>query len=247
MNVTSSMQNRKLAKITPNNSKKPWGVYLADNYTVVNETLKTGVIPDSSSNNRPAATTINVTKALHDNFKLPVIAGTTTAQVVFPPGSLPPIYTILSVTRYSTTINRNRIIVSPELNFTHSHYEGGNAKFYNNGVQVTSVLPGQPNSRLPESWCVSISTNSPLVDPINRAAINNIYMGIARAANTDANVSLGIGNSHHGTAGSYFESSFTDQSDFQFYALVIYDQGLTATEMSAVSTKYMNLMVNQNI
>lgn len=246
MNVTNSIHNRNLNKIPPDTtSKKPWGVYLADNYMAVNAT--SGYIPDSGSNNRSAATTTNVTKIDQAiNFKVPVLAGDVTAKIEFPAGSLPPTYTILSVTRYSSS-NRNRIIVSPNINFTHSHYENGNAKFYNDGTQITSVAPTQPNQRSVDSWCISISTNSTAVPIEYAAGINNTYIGVLKAGSTAANVALGINNSHFGNGGGENQALFLDKSDFQFYALVIYDQGLTVTEMTNLSTKYINFMQNPAI
>ena len=247
MNVTNSIHNRSLCKVPPDTtSKRPWGLYLADNYTIIDAT--SGYIPDSGSNSRPAATTTNVTKItnLDQNFKRPVLAGGITTKIKFPSGSLPTIYTILSVTRY-TGPNRNRILVSPDANFTHSHYETGNGKFYNNTSVSNLQLATNNNFRPLDAWCISISTNSIDVPLANACGINNNYFGINKAAPTPANYALGINNSRFGSSGQPSPNADTDMSDFQFYALVIYDQGLTVAEMTTLSTKYMDLLVDQAV
>lgn len=238
MNPVSSVFNRNMPANKTNLTKRPWAVYLADNYAEVNATLKTGIIPDVSSNNRSAATTLNVTKTSSTNYFPPILQGTTTSKIIFPNNSLPPTYTILCVSRYSTSVNRNRILASPNVNFTHGHYEGGNSKFYNNNTSVSN-LGSQPNSRSADSWCVAISTNSTITPLINACGVNNNYFGIGKAGTTTAiDAALGINNSRHGTGGQATTID-ADMSDFEFHALVIYDQGLTVEEMTALSATYM--------
>jgi hypothetical protein len=235
MNLVSSVFDRKM----PNKStKRPWAVYLADNYAEVDATLKTGIIPDVSINNRSAATTINVTKTFDSNYTLPIVAGGLTAKIAFPIGSLPPTYTILCVSRFSTGINRNRILASPNVNFTHGHYQGSNIKIFN--VNTMSNFNTSELSRTATSWCVAISTNSTGVPLINSCGVNNAYIGTFRPASGVVTETLCINNSKFGTGGQLAAAGQSlDMSDFQFHALVIYDQGLTVEEMTALSASHM--------
>lgn len=209
-------------------SKRPWAVYTSTNY---DDALK--IIRDSSGNARASATTSNVQYVVDSTFRAPILAGSTTSTILFPTGSLPINYTIASVARYKPGGTLNRIIASPTINFTHSHFNGFNALFYNDATTMSSF---STNIGSNTKWCVSISTNMASIAAPNQCSLNGQYIGLGSGLKGPmaANASLCINLSGYNTQGQ-FAATPSNQSDFQFYSLVIYDQALTVAEMTYLS------------
>lgn len=235
MNAVSTVHNKKANKafsgieFVPN--KYPWAVYLASSYDSASNTIL-----DSSINNRPAAVTTNLSYISDSSFRQSVLAGTTASTILFPTGSLPVNYTIGSVTRYTLGGTKRRVLSSSNVNFTHCHYEGYNSLFYNNS---TTMSPFNTNYGSSSKWCVAVSTNSANIATPYNCILNGQYIGTGIKLPDGASYQLSINLSHYYLG--RLLTTYSEQSDFQFYALVIYDQALTLSEMALLNS---NLSLN---
>lgn len=214
-------------------NKIPWAAYIASSYDSVSNTIS-----DSSGNNRAAAITTNLSYIYDPTFRQPILTGNTGSTILFPAGSLPVNYTLGSVTRYAPLGTNRRVLTSPNRNFTHPHFAGYNSLFFNN----SGTSPFGVNYGPATIWCVAVSTNSVNVTTPQICSLNGRYIGNGRVGPNGNGYQLCINLSHNDSTGSNTVSP-SDQSDFQFYALVIYDQALTAAEMTTLTTNLSRYVV----
>lgn len=196
--------------------KVPWGIYNAANWSGT-------TLPDTSGNNHHAVTSGVTRSTVSGNgatASITFLSGTTTNTILWPAGSIPTTATIASLTAYSPTGSKQRILTGGSENFIHGHYQGGGGYVYYGDrflQQVSRVA--SPN------WVGVVSTNSITATSPDNVLVN----GTARGTTTGG---FGGGDMRiNGTA--YY--NYGETSDFQFSQLIIWDQPLLASEMVTVS------------
>jgi len=199
-------------------SKKPWGIYLANNWS--NNTLY-----DTSGNNRNATTTGNITQKNEDGNgvigNINIISGGVNSQIIWPVGSIPANFTILSFTRYSGD-NRRRILSNDNVNggnFLHGHWERRSGVCHYDSWKIyTEENENKMN------WLCCIGKNGGTVPK------NILINGQAKATDSggNGNYTLCINKNPWG-----------ENSDWDLSFVIIWDQHLTDEEM-----RILNNMVN---
>ena len=199
-------------------NKKPWGIYSAADF--VNNGSGTYLLLDSSGNNRHATTfgTITQTTASGSGAagNVTYIYGNTAAGITWPAGSIPTNFTICSITKYNSEGNRNRILQSPSFNWLHGHH--GNKR----GVAHY------------EGWITSDSDTG-------TGPINNWLVFCSKNGSTNPNNviidGIALGRTGGGRGGGILTiNGNSEQSDWAFTYLIIWDQLLTDAELKGIST-----------
>jgi hypothetical protein len=205
--------------------KPPWGVYCANSF---NATTKT--IPDLMGIRGDAVCSANITNSSASGngaaATIKVLAGNSENTIVWPYGSIPYDFTVCSITRYTNTntATQKRILQGTK-NWLHGHYDNKLGFAYSEGF-VTEYYTGISVTKtnwLTMCWSSNndLSSNSVIANGIDRGtAITNRYIRNR----------LGI------NSGAYGQATATPElSDFAFSHVLIWDQGLTASELRIVS------------
>jgi hypothetical protein len=195
-------------------SVPPWARYSAETWV-----SSTNVLPDLTGNSRNA-TTVSLTKSGTTGagaiVQIQNLKGFTTSSIQFPTGSLPTTYTICSLTCYQAA-NRNRIITADN-GALFGHYAGNRGVVSNNGWQTSST-----NTTTVGNWLNMVYTNSGNISVPNNILVNSTGVATANTGTGNARLSInGIGS--------------TEQSDFRFSQLIIWNQALTLSQMNVLAT-----------
>jgi hypothetical protein len=203
-------------------NNKPWGIYFAEDFS--NNTLY-----DSSGNQRDAIiTTYNdiIKGSISGNGaigNINYIRGNTLSKVIWPSGSIPSRFTILSLTRYSGS-SKFRILScdSSRGNWLHGHWGNNRGVCHYDGWKTTSDSKGNI-----EDWLCCIGKNSDSIS--NNIIIDDKPMG------TNA-----------GGGGNYrlCINDFGENSDWELSCVIIWDINLTDEEckkLSKIIQLYLNL------
>lgn len=202
--------------------KRPWGKYSPSSYN-------NNLWSDESSNNRHATCVNIVPKITVGNGAsapsgISCLSGTIASSIVFPFGSLPSNYTICVVSRYSGSVNNQRILTdvgSTNVVLGHYGYFSPERGFiYDDGFKLRSADLNY-NDWL--SFCVIRGTSVPT--PYN-VLKDGIPVGQSQITNTSFG-SLGINTSTYG-----------EKSDFEICQLLIWDSALTSSELFLVSNAF---------
>jgi hypothetical protein len=206
---STAIVNKKLYKLFA--IKRPWACYFANDFYG-------SVLNDSSGNGRHATVIGTVTKTTASGNgaigNITYISGDTSSSIIFPAGSIPSTFTILSLTRY-TGGSRQRILQSETLNFIHGHWSGVKGVcFYGNDYGWVSTANSIGNI---DDWLCCIGKNSGNIPG------NILFEGIENGTKTG-----GSGNSSlRLNAGAYP----AETSDWALSCIMIWDQALTDQEM----------------
>ena len=208
---------------------QPWGIYFAGNYS--NNTLY-----DLSGNGRHAITSGTITSNIGNGNgaigNITYISGNTSSSVLWPLGSIPRTFTILSLTRYTGGTNK-RILQSSYPIYTedwvHGHDDNKRGVAYY-GVWKTNQISINPI----DNWLCFIGKNS--TNPPYNILIDDIPSGISEYR-------WGIGD------GGIYSLSINDEtyyknksSDWALSYVVIWDRHLSDEEMfynSKLLTNYL--------
>jgi hypothetical protein len=138
--------------------------------------------------------------------------------IILPPGSLPNIFTLCTMTRYNG-LNRRRIMDIYGTNSYHGH-QGGRREVisYNN---ITWTVTNSSRGVI-DNWLVACAKNSEGAP--NNALMDGVPVGVSNSSSITGNWQLGI------NTGSSQESS-----DFAFAHAMVWDEWLTDEEMRLVS------------
>jgi hypothetical protein len=222
-NFTNYDNNTEKKDISTNlfKSKKPWGIYLANNWS--NNTLF-----DTSGNNRNATTTGNITQKSVNGYgvigNINVISGGVNSQIIWPEGSIPANFTMLSFTRYSG--NSRRRILSNDIdshyqkgaNFLHGHWEQRSGVCHYNSWKIYT------NELSRNNWLCCIGKNGGTIP--NNILIDGQATG--KESGGSGNYTLAVNKNPWG-----------EHSDWDLSFVIIWDQHLTDEEM-----RILNNMVN---
>jgi hypothetical protein len=202
--------------------KRPWGKYSPSSYN-------NNLWRDESLNNRHATCVGIVPKITVGNGASAVLginclSGTIASSIVFPFGSLPANYTICVVSRYSGSVNSQRILTDVgSTNVVLGHYGYFSPEkpvIYDNGFQLRGFNQGNTDWL---SLCVIRGTSVPI--PYN-VIVDNVAVGISQITNTSFG-SLGVNTSTYG-----------EKSDFEIAHVIIWDYALTSSELFLVSNAF---------
>jgi len=202
--------------ITLINTKSPWGVYSATEYSNV-----TNLLYEIRGNGRNATVSGSLTPGSATGNgatgAIKFLNGTTTQTITWPSGSIPTAFTMAFITRYTNaSANQGRILGNSSSNPNTIIGHHGNKR----GV-----------SFITSAWVTPIANTG--------TATNWVNMVIKTGGTTPNNVLLD--GSPIGTATNTSTPSGTlginqwEQSDFGFSYLMIWDQALTDAEMVIVS------------
>ena len=192
----------------------PWGAYRAGHMNNSSSSLY-----DFTGNGRNATVT-NVVNVINNSSisGIPYIYGGTTARIIWPSRSIPSTFTICSITRYNGG-NRQRILDSSESNFLHGHYNGNSGCAH---YESWKTADAQSTAVVRDNWVVTVGTNSTSIATPNNIIVNGVPSGTA-----------------NGGAGGYKLSingnPYSQQSDFAFNHVLIWDQELTVAQMITIS------------
>jgi hypothetical protein len=202
--------------------KRPWGKYSPSSYN-------NNLWNDESLNNRHATCVGIVPKITVGNgasaaLGINCLSGTIASSIVFPFGSIPANYTICVVSRYSGTVNRQRILTdvgSTNLVLGHYGYYGAErGTIYDNGFKLRGSDINNTNWL---SLCVIRGTSVPI--PYN-VLVDNVAVGLSQITNTSFG-SLGVNTSTYG-----------EKSDFEICHVLIWDYALSSSELFLVSNAF---------
>jgi len=199
--------------------KKPWGIYFAENFA-------NNILYDTSGNNRHATTSGTILKSTSSGNgatgQITYIYGNTSSTVLFPVGSIPATFTILSLTRYNGGTNRRILTSATTGNFLHGHWNG------NSGVcHYDAWMTSSTSSITLNNWLCTIGKNNS-TNP-NNILINGIASGTASGGT--GNYRLGINNNQYG-----------ETSDWALSCVMIWDTILTDSEMQSLNTIITNYL-----
>jgi hypothetical protein len=209
-------------------AKQTWGRWHAVNWDAANNLWR-----DSSSNNRHTITTegtIQVAKAIiGDGARVPqtYLYGDVNAKLLFPPGSIPHSFTLCVMARYNGA-NKNRIFNSPTTDFMYGHWGSQRGRVY--WSSLGWVSEDQISGPLTD-WVIVCSKN-PGTFP-NNIIVNGALRGKS-STNFVANWQLSINRPN-------------EQSEWAVAHAMVWDTALTNSELSDVSTAWVNSLYNSSI
>jgi hypothetical protein len=203
------------------NSKPPWGIYAAESYS--NNTLYE--LRGNGRNATCSGVTLTNGNGYGATANIPYIYGTTTSKVTWPNGSIPSIFTVCSITRYTGTANNKRILNGTSGNWLHGHWSNYSGVCYYEAWKTSSV--NGPNNT---NWVITCGKNNG--NNPNNVLVNGSAKGTA-SGGTGGQTSMTINNS----------TAVNEPSDWAFSHVFIWDQTLTDDELKIVSTglsQYLN-------
>ena len=206
-------------------NEPPWA-----RYDVTGFNATTQVLSDLTSNGRNAictnafiATQINIING--SGTRLTSIVGPPNATIQFPPGSLPPVYTICFITRYrGTTANQKRILVNDLGNYF-GHFNGTRGGcFYGNQTLSNGITTAPAINFL--NMCINSSI--PARDNVLVNGVPNGLLNVPAVAPFASRLAINFGT--------------TEVSGWEICQLIIFDRSLTLIEMNVISSSFTNYL-----
>ena len=222
---------------------KPWGVYIAGHPQNTSDHLFDITGQGRHADIGGSGYTTGTSNGNGATVPIPYIGGTTLTTITWPTGSIPPSFTLSSITRVTTPSEKAVLMAyggsSTNIFFVHGHwyvsqsYSG--VAYYYNGSGVTGWKTKQPgvDATIPipsnlTDWLVMCGSNGTDTTPNNILA-NGTPVGTFNGG-TNAAGRLRINTN----------SQFA--SNFQFQQLVIWDVSLNNYQLSRISTLQNNYL-----
>jgi hypothetical protein len=222
----------------------PWGVYSAGNFSN-NPLYGDSILYDISGNERHATVkgviTSNYSSGNGATSNIKFISGNINSKIIWPVGSIPENYTILSLTRYATGTNK-KILVAKTLGYFedtwfHGHNNGNKGVCYYKGWKTSQTGLTSGNTT---DWVNVIGKNQNITP--NNILINGVNSGTNMGG--AGNLQLGINfDDNDWIYANYFISAVDNRSHWALSYVVIWDRHLTDDEMkynSALIQNYLN-------
>lgn len=202
--------------------KKPWGRYSASSWSGTSLTELGG---NSSRNATTSGVVSGTSSGNGANASVSYLTGRTIDSILWTSGSIPSIFTIFSITRYIVGGNQQRILQGTNNNWMHGHWDS-----FRGICNYRKLVSPYSNTGVKSDWLVCSGTNSTIVNVPNNVLLDGVPVGTALGLSTADDI-LSI-------------NGFNDAqpSDFSFSQLFIFDQALTANEMTIVSNALMNYL-----
>jgi len=207
--IDSDTIKKKMLKLITDNP--PWGIYISDD-------LNGNILKDRSGNKRDATTSGTITTKTSDGYgatgKISYITGGTNANIVWPNGSIPPIFTIMSLTRY-TGGSRGRIIESISGNWLHGHWNSRRGMCFYEGwkTQYDKSIGNLDN------WLCCIGNNGSDLNKPDNILLDGTPFGTDTRGT--GNYTLSLNKNPWGT----------ELSDWAFNSIIIWDKSLSKENM----------------
>ena len=206
----------------------PWGIYSASSWNGATNTL-----PELQGTGRDAITTgaVATGSAMGNGASAYVdyISGNNATSVQWPVGSLPTLFTLCTVTRYTGNRKYGRIIqgITTSIALGHWGVKRGIVFFSNSYKTQLTVSVGTLTN-----WLVVCGKNDD-VSVSGSVLLDGVASGIATGSGTiSSNSALGI---NYGTA-------LAESSDFAFSSLLIWNKTLSDSQMVSVSTQLLQML-----
>jgi hypothetical protein len=240
----------------------PWGIYFAGNFS-------NNILYDTSGNGRHATTTGTITKETKNGngatSNIKYISGDTTSSITWPSGSIPNNFTILSLTRYTSDIQK-KILVARKINdndeWYHGHNDGKKGVCYyqefktlSNGITTGNstdwiYIIGKNDGSIPSNININ-GVNS----GINSGGTGNLQLGINLTDNDWTLTYEYITRPYWVWYGSYGNIEYYTEtikkinyidtkSDWALSYIVIWDRHLIDEEITLVKTLISNYLNN---
>jgi hypothetical protein len=211
----------------PSTIPRPWGAYRAGHTNNTSTSLY-----DFTGNGRNATIsgTAIVNAIASGNgaaASVPYFTGTTATKIEWPSGSVPTTFTICSITRYNGG-TRKRIIDSSFGTVLNGHWDGKSGIAYYGGFKT---LQSQSTAVSRDDWVVMCGTNDSAISNPNNIITNGVASGSASG----------------GTGGVTLYINRDESSDFAFQQVLIWDKGLTVSQLTTISSTLMNYLSFGNI
>jgi hypothetical protein len=208
--------------------KKPWGMYFAEDFN--NIYLKDKITENNNTANRHANISGNINKLKQSGNgatgKISYITGGTGSSIIWPNGSIPANFTILSLTRY-TGGSRARILSSDKKggNWLHGHwgknywqgYRGRGCVHYDGWKSFWEA----PNIGNLDDWLCTIGKNQDIRPE------NILFDGVPSGTHGSG----GVGN----YTLSINSNPWNENSDWALSCVIIWDQHLFNDEMQLLN------------
>ena len=195
----------------------PWGAYVAGN---TNNT--SSLLVDRTGNERHATisgTEVEVENGIGNVSSIPYLIGTTNTVITWPIGSVPRLFTICSITRYTGTTN-DVILGSSNLSFIHGHSGNSSGVAYNGGTLKT-VAGSSGNT----DWIIMCGSSITGRTPDN-ILVNGVSKGVS---------DYGTGSDNTGNGILTINNYSGRNSTFAFQQITIWDVELTTNQLFQVS------------
>jgi len=163
---------------------------------------------------------------------VPYISGTTATTMLWPSGSIPTNFTICSITRYSGSTYRRILNTTGYTNgvgnnWLHGHWDGLRGVAYYEGWKTSSEATVGTQT----DWLVMCGNNG---NPIpNNIFVDSVAKGTATGGAGGGTYNMSINTGY-----------YSEQSDWAFTYLVIYDTVLTDAEMYTVSNMLLSYLAS---
>ncbi len=203
-------------------NKPTYARYSAADYDTVTNILK------ETTNNGRNATGTAITKG-RSNLNgaiatIDYIQGLTSSKVIFPNGTIPNVYTMCCLTRF-TGPTQGRILQSVEQNWLLGHWNGNRGVHFNGSWRTDTATTG-----IKTNWLNFCATSGGTV-PTN-VLLDGTPIGISIGTSSPVS-SLSI------NGGTLYPN---ETSEFEFSHVLIWDVVLTAPEMKTVSNAIANYL-----
>ena len=150
-------------------------------------------------------------------IELQYLTGGTSSTVLWPSGSIPNVFTICSITRYTAIGKKGRILVGTTMDWWHGHDDSKRGvAFYSNGWKTNEESVGELTD-----WMIMCGKNG-------GPTPNNILVDGTEKGVKNGGIGLSVL--------SINPFSDTNNGDWAFLELMIWDSELSESDMRVVST-----------
>jgi hypothetical protein len=213
-------------------AKPAWAVYRAEDFNAVTQQLR-----DSSVNARHATCTnctLLATSGFGASTSIPSVVGSTTSTILFPVGSIPPIFTMFAITRYTGTINGRILTGTGEGGWGGNYFLGHWQNNYPRAFYFSTFMSSDsaPTTSPKVNFCnLGFTTASTVPNNViyNSAPIGTVNKSIVGEGTVSARLSVNLFNP---------SGTISETSDFALSQLIIWDRELTTLEMLDVSNAF---------
>ena len=218
----------------------PWGAYIAGHSNNTSTSLY-----DFTGNGRNATmsgVTLTSGSGNGASASIPFLTGTSSTTITWPAGSIPATFTICSITRY-TSAPYSRIFDGAGSNWLHGHWAPLNTNYTNSGYAGVAfygkwVTQNSSTNLSPTTnWAVVCGTNDSSIPTPNNLLVNGTGYGTVNGGTGSATLTI---NNGVGAAGN-------EKSNFAFQTVLLWNTGLTSTQMNTISTLLNNYLSTGSI
>lgn len=204
-------------------NKAPWGLYDAAHWSAAD-----GKLREAGGNGRDAVSEGSVTRGSGVGHgargNVSFISGSTSSRIYWPEGSIPPSFTLCTITRYTGGVKR-RLLQAAHGNWFHGHWIGAAGTVYYESWQSNPDLRDDGNI----DWVVVCGSNG--LEPPNNVLFDGVAVGQGSGGRGGDILAVNPATANH-----------PDESDWALSFVAIWDKVLAAEEMQTVSDALMEYL-----